>query len=137
VQTTDQSLPDSNSIALGGSRRLSADEVRARVSAGARLVRFEYCLSLLFFTLRRQSPVYLTESRLERYLRGLGYSALALLLGPWGVPWGLILTPWAVWVNLTGGIDETESLLAQLDDRAPALPISRSPVPSSTSAGAG
>jgi hypothetical protein len=39
------------------------------------------------------------------------------MLGPWGVPWGLIWTPWAVWVNLTGGVDETASVLAWLDDR--------------------
>jgi len=49
-------------------------------------------------------------------LRGLGYSLLAILLGPWGVPWGLIWTPWAVWVNLTGGVDETDAILASLGD---------------------
>ena len=74
------------------------------------------------FTVRRQSPVYLTESWQERYLRGLGYSVLALLLGPWGVPWGLIWTPWAVWVNLTGGVDETDAVLAWLNDRNQPLP---------------
>ena len=45
-------------------------------------------------------------------MRGLGYSFLALLLGPWGVPWGLLWTPWAVWVNTTGGADCTCEVLA-------------------------
>jgi hypothetical protein len=116
VQTPDQSRSHSELIALGGRRPLFPDEIRSRTEAGARLVRFEYCISLLFFTLRRQSRVYLTESWQERYLRGLGYSVLALLLGPWGVPWGLILTPRAVWVNLTGGVDETDSVLGGLDE---------------------
>jgi hypothetical protein len=114
--------PDLNPIPLGGSRPLFPDEVRVRVAAGARLVRFEFCFSLLLFTLRRQSPVYLTESWQERYLRGLGYSVLALVLGLWGVPWGLIWTPWAVWVNLTGGVDETEAVLAWLQNRNELLP---------------
>jgi len=121
--------PDRNRISLGGSRPLLPDELRARVAAGARLVRFEFCFSLLLFTLRRQSPVYLTESWQERYLRGLGYSVLALLLGPWGVPWGLIWTPWAVWVNLTGGVDETEVVLARLQGCDQLLPDLSKPFP--------
>jgi hypothetical protein len=70
---------------------------------------------VLVATVRRHSQVHLTKSRLERYFRGLGYSTLALVLGPWGVPWGLIWTARAVWVNLTGGEDVTERVLAELD----------------------
>ena len=100
-----------------GGRPLTAGEVRARVAAGARLVRFELCVSALVFTLRRQSAVYLTDTRRQRALRGLWYSLGSLLLGPWGVPWGVLWTPWAVWVNLTGGVDETDAVLAWLDAR--------------------
>jgi hypothetical protein len=101
-------------ITLGGAQPLSTDELRARIAAGDRCVRFESCASLLFATIRRHSPVYLTSSWQDRYLRGLGYTAVALLLGPWGVPWGLVWTPWAVWVNLTGGVDVTDEVLRQL-----------------------
>jgi hypothetical protein len=94
-------------------------ELRSRVAAGDRLVRFEYCFSVVVATVRRQSPVVVTSSRLDRYLRGLGYSVLALLLGPWGVPWGPVWTVRAVWVNLTGGTDVTEHVLADLDGSAP------------------
>jgi hypothetical protein len=104
-------------IRAPGGRPLTADEVRARVAAGARLVRFELCVSALVFTLRRQSEVYLTDTRRQRTLRGLWYSLGSLLLGPWGVPWGLVWTPWAVWVNLSGGVDETDAVLAWLDTR--------------------
>ena len=50
---------------------------------------------------------------------GAGYSFLALLLGPWGVPWGLVRTPWAVWTNLTGGVDVTEEVIRQLGKSYP------------------
>ncbi len=96
-------------------RPLFAEELRTRVAAGARCVRFEFCFSLLFFTVRRQSPVHLTTSWQQRYVRGLWYSFLALLLGPWGVPWGILWTPWAVWVNTTGGADCTAEVLAALN----------------------
>ena len=92
-------------------------ELRARVAAGARVVRFEMCFSLLICTIRRQSAPFITESWQARYLRGAAYSLASLLFGPWGIPWGLIWTPWTFWVNLSGGVDVTEETLAWLDQR--------------------
>jgi hypothetical protein len=134
-QTTDQSPAESASIALAGSRPLFAEELRSRVSAGARIVRFEFCFSLVVFTIRRQSPLYLTDSWQERYIRGLWYSLVAIVLGPWGVPWGLIFTPWSVWVNLTGGVDETELVMARLNGTAGSHPNAGGPVPASGNSG--
>ena len=94
---------------------LSPVEIRELVLRGYRFVRFERCTSFLIATLRHESPVYLTENWQDRYLRGLGYSLLSLLLGPWGVPWGVFLTAQSIWTNLTGGIDVTEEVLASND----------------------
>jgi hypothetical protein len=102
-------------LEIRGSRPLFVEELRTRIAAGARCVRFEYCFSVLVFSIRRQSPVYVTTSWQQRYLLGIWFSVLALLLGPWGVPWGLIWTPWAVWVNTTGGADCTDTILCWLD----------------------
>lgn len=74
---------------------------------GVRYVRFEYPTSIVFATIRRQSRVILTASLTDRLLYGVWYSFLALLLGPWGVPWGIYWTAHSVWVNLTGGVDVT------------------------------
>jgi hypothetical protein len=93
------------------------DELRIRLADGWKCVRFESVVSVGFATLCRQSKVYLTESWQGRYIRGFGYSLGALLLGPWGVPWGLVWTPCAVWVNLTGGVDVTDNVRAWLDRR--------------------
>jgi hypothetical protein len=117
LQNLDQTPFHSNLFHLTGSRPYFPEEIRTRVAAGARLVRFEFCFSFLFVTIRRQSPLYLTDSWQGRYLRGLGYTSLALLCGPWGVPWGVVWTSWAVWVNLTGGVDETEAALSWLADQ--------------------
>ncbi|MBY0458920.1 MAG: hypothetical protein K2V38_16400 [Gemmataceae bacterium] len=118
-------------LTLRGSRPLFDEELRARVAGGARCVRFEYCLSFLFATARRQSPVYLTDCWQDRYLWGLKYTLLALALGPWGVPWGLIWAVRAAWVNTTGGADCTADVLATLQPscRTPSPPAQ----PNSTS----
>lgn len=115
-QTVDRiPLSSSELLHFRGIRPLFAEEVRTRVATGARCVRFEFCFSLLFFTVRRYSAVFLTTTPQQRYFWGLGYSALALALGPWGVPWGVLWTPRAIWVNTTGGIDCTQEVLAILD----------------------
>lgn len=93
---------------------LSADEIRELVDRGYRFVRFVRCTSFLIATFRHESRIYLTENWQGRYLRGLGYSMLSLLLGPWGVPWGLFLTAQSLWTNLTGGIDVTDDVLAAI-----------------------
>lgn len=125
-QTADQnSRSTSELLHFRGVRPLFAEELRTRLASGSRCVRFEFCFSLLFVTVRRQSPVYLTDSWQQRYVRGLGYSALAVLFGPWGVPWGLLWTPWAVWVNATGGADCTREVLAWLDSARTASPDGR------------
>jgi hypothetical protein len=94
---------------------LSPDELRESIRRGGRCVRFERCTSFFVATFRQQSRIYLTENWQDRYLRGLGFSLLALLLGPWGVPWGLYFTVRAMWTNLTGGIDVTDEVLAGLE----------------------
>jgi hypothetical protein len=109
-------------VPLAGTGPRFADEILVRLREGWRCVRFEWCISLGVITLRRQSAVYLTATWQERYVRGAGYSLLALLFGPWGVPWGLVRTPWAVWVNLTGGLDVTEDVIRQLGSEAPDPP---------------
>lgn len=116
MQTALQNQRSSSELlTLRGFRPLFAEELRTRIAAGARCVRFEFCFSLFFVTIRRQSEVYLTSSWHQRYLWGLWYSFLAFLLGPWGVPWGLLWTPWAIWVNTSGGVDCTADVLAALE----------------------
>ena len=124
MQTPLQNPPNSSELlTLRGFRPLFAEELRTRVAAGARCVRFEYCFSLLFVTVRRQSAVYLTHSWQQRYIWGMRYSLLALLLGPWGIPWGVLWTPRAVWVNTTGGADCTAAVLAEIERTSPPGPL--------------
>jgi hypothetical protein len=93
---------------------LPPESISAHIREGWKCVRFEFCVSFLVATIRCQSAPLLTANWRDRVLWALGYSALALLLGPWGIPWGPVWTIRAVWTNLTGGGDATEEVLAHL-----------------------
>jgi hypothetical protein len=93
---------------------LPAEEIRLRIRAGWRCVRFESCVSFLIASIHRQSPVFVTELWQDRYLRGFRYSVLTALFGPWAVPWGVYFTVRAFWTNLTGGIDVTDEVFSKL-----------------------
>lgn len=78
-------------------------QISGRNPDNLRRVQFEYCISLLFITLRRRSePITIPEGR-TAWVRGLPYSLISLLFGWWGIPWGILLTPVSLGVNLWGG----------------------------------
>jgi hypothetical protein len=79
-----------------------------------RWVRYEYCISLVAMTLRRESAVVPLPPGSRGFWRGLPYNLLTVTLGWWGVPWGLLLTPLVLWSNCCGGrevITEADSPL--------------------------
>ncbi|MCS7020783.1 MAG: hypothetical protein NZU63_03020 [Gemmataceae bacterium] len=67
-------------------------------------VRYEICCSFLIATLVWHTPPHRLRSRWQRLGYGIAYSLLCLLLGPWGLPWGLVYTVRAIAVNLLGGL---------------------------------
>ena len=100
---------------IGGIENVSSAELQSHVAAGGRIASFEYCISLIAVTLRRRSTAYFIRPGKKGLVRGLPYTVLSLLLGWWGVPWGLIYTPLVVLTNFSGGCDITAEVLAQLE----------------------
>ena len=101
---------------IRGIDNLSPAELQHELAAGGRFVFFEYCISLLFVTLRQPTDVVFLRAGDHGLLSGLPYSLISFVLGWWGVPWGLIYTPLTLVTNLAGGRDVTEQVLAHLGD---------------------
>ena len=114
MQQTAGHGPDATPIPIHGAECLRPDDLRRLLRDGCRCVRFEYCVSAIVATFHFRTATYLTDSRRARILYGLSYSLIALALGPWGVPWGPIVTAQAIWANLRGGEDMTAQALARL-----------------------
>ncbi len=72
-------------------RRVNAStDDPAAPPSGERTVVFETCISCVVLTLWRTSRVHVLRPGQWAWPRGLPYALLTLLLGWWGVPWGLI-----------------------------------------------
>ena len=109
---------------IKGLGTLTPEQVDSAVATGGRFVVYEYCISLLFITLRQQTEVVLLASGELGVLRGLPYSAISILLGWWGLPWGLIYTPLSLINNLRGGANVTPEVQAWVHaNRAEAAPM--------------
>jgi hypothetical protein len=93
---------------------LTAEHLQAELASGGRLVFFEYCISFIFFTLRHPSPIYFLRSEQWRWPHGLPYTFISLLLGWWGLPWGIVYTPLTMLTNMAGGRDITAEVRSQL-----------------------
>jgi len=74
------------------------------MSTHTRHVRFQYCISLIFFTWHRSTEIVVIPSGRSAFSAGFPYSIITFLLGWWAIPWGLLLTPRILFDNLRGGI---------------------------------
>jgi hypothetical protein len=101
---------------------LTSGDLDSRLAAGGRFVFYEFCISFILLTLRRQSAVYFLRAGERGIVRGLPYCLLSLFFGWWGVPWGIIYTPLTLVTNLRGGCDVTAQICDLLARRAEKIP---------------
>jgi hypothetical protein len=90
---------------------MTPQEIALEVQRGGRFVVYQYCISLLVVSFRRNSPVKFVRAGENAAMKGLPFTLLSLLLGWWGIPWGFIYTPQVIYRNLKGGVDVTAALL--------------------------
>ena len=92
----------------------SDQELSWEIQNGGRFVHFQYTISILVMTFKRPTDIYFLRSG-ESYIgKALPYTLLSLVLGWWGLPWGLIYTPYVIFSNLSGGKDVTDEIVSQV-----------------------
>jgi hypothetical protein len=99
---------------IKGIKGLTVVDIQNEVDAGAKFVRFSYCISLVLITFRQTSAVYFIRKDGNAFVKSLPYTLLSFLLGWWGLPWGIIYTPACIFANIRGGKDVTGDMMAIL-----------------------
>jgi hypothetical protein len=96
-----------NAMRIVGAEHLTPEQLRAELTAGGRIVFYEFCVSCIVLTLRCPSRLRFLPARSLGLMAGLKFSVVSLLFGWWGVPMGLVYTPLTLFTNFTGGRDVT------------------------------
>lgn len=105
-----------------GIEGMSPDQVQFEIQRGAKLVCYQYCISLLVITFRRSSDAYFVPAGESTVSKGLPWTLLSLVGGWWGIPWGPIFTVQSLVTNFKGGKDLTAEFSRSLS-RTSAAPI--------------
>ncbi len=96
---------------IKGVEGLSPEIIKAEVRNGATFRTFDYTISIVAMTFRRSSSVYFLRHDASHWKHSLPFTGISLLFGWWGIPWGLIYTPSALYRNMSGGRDVTKELM--------------------------
>lgn len=90
---------------------LTADEIKNEVANGGKFVIFQYTISIIILTFKRNSDIYFVKSHEKAVVKGLPYTLISFFLGWWGIPWGPIYTIQTLSKNLSGGRNVTEHIM--------------------------
>jgi len=102
-----------------GAEGLSNAQMQEELQRGARFVIYQYAISVVVMSFRRPSNIYFIRAGQRSLTPGLGFSAVSLLLGWWGIPWGPIYTIQSLWNNFSGGRDVTSEVVASTSASQP------------------
>lgn len=91
---------------------LSASDLQEEEKNGGRFIYFAYTVSLIVFTFKRTSGVYLVRKNESRLKKGLSFTAISFLFGWWGIPFGPKYTLESIRTNMKGGKDVTDDVMA-------------------------
>ncbi len=97
-----------------GIEGMSPDQVQFEIQRGAKLVCYQYCISILVMSFRRSSDAYFVRAGESRVSKGLPWILLSLVAGWWGIPWGPIFTIQSLVTNFQGGKDLTAEFSTRL-----------------------
>jgi hypothetical protein len=104
---------------IQGIAGMSLDRLQFELQRGAKLVVYQYAISVLVMSFRRSSDVYFIPAGESAVKRGLPWILISLVAGWWGIPWGPIFTVQSLVTNFRGGKDVTAELSPRLT-QAPA-----------------
>ncbi len=94
---------------------LSSEDILKEQERGGKFIYFPFTLSLLVFTFKKTSGVYLVRIGENVVRKGLPYTIISALFGWWGIPSGPKHTIQSIRTNLKGGKDVTEEVIATVN----------------------
>lgn len=105
---------------IKGLEGMTSDQINRELERGGRFVMYQYCISIIIMSFRRNSSIYFIRGGESGVGKSLGFSLLTFLLGWWGIPWGPIYTIGSLVNNFKGGKNVTQEVIASINSTAEA-----------------
>jgi hypothetical protein len=96
---------------INGIDGMTVQDLQDEVYSGGKFVIYNYCVSIIVMTFKRGTDIYFVKHNQSRFAKSMPWTLISLLLGWWGLPWGLIYTPAALATNIGGGKDVTNEVM--------------------------
>jgi hypothetical protein len=97
---------------------LSLQQVQEEVSRGGKFVVFSYCFSIVVMSFKRPTDIYFIRADQNAFLKSLPWTVISLLVGWWGIPWGIIYTFSSLFNNIKGGRNVSTEVLQSIQRNA-------------------
>ncbi|TAJ11769.1 hypothetical protein DMA11_15695 [Marinilabiliaceae bacterium JC017] len=94
---------------------LTVDDINRELNNGGKFVVFQYCISIIVMTYRKNSDIYFIKAGESSIKHSIGFTILTFIMGWWGIPWGPIYTIGALYKNLSGGKDITQEVINSMN----------------------
>jgi hypothetical protein len=119
-QTYNFASPKERAMKIVGIEGMTPDRLQFEIQRGAKLVLYQYAISILVMSFRRSSDIYFIPAGESAVKKGLPWSLISFVAGWWGIPWGPVFTIQSLVTNFKGGKDVTAELAARLTPAATA-----------------
>ena len=93
---------------------ITLGQLEQEVAQGAKLVTYAYTISLIAFTVRNVTGVYLVRTG-EKDKHWIAPTIVTGLFGWWSIPKGFINALRSIKLNTSGGLDVTSDVMANVD----------------------
>lgn len=91
---------------------LSAKDLLLEAEKGAKFIQYTYTISIIIFSYRRSSDVYMLRPGSNPAKKGSRFILISALFGWWGIPFGPKYTFESIRKNLKGGKDVTDEVMS-------------------------
>ncbi|OXG06159.1 hypothetical protein BC749_102184 [Flavobacterium araucananum] len=98
---------------------LTLFEISQLIQQGGKFVVFSYTISMLVWSVKKNSPIYFIRPGENSLKYSFGYLLLNLTFGWWGFPFGPIYTISSLYHHIIGGKDCTHIILNDLEQNNP------------------
>ena len=97
-----------------GTEGMSIQQIEDDVLRGGRFRIFRYNFSLIVISFQRSSGIYYIRAGHGPGAHAWPWTLLSLVVGWWGIPWGIFFTIQTLYTNCMGGKDVTSELLSSV-----------------------